>query len=129
MARLRVKIYTDTTGYVEAELFDDLSPNTFKRVVEALPIEGVGYRWGDEVYFSTNVKVGEENAKEVVEKGTIAYWPPGKAICIFWGPTPASRTKNEIRPASPVNIIGKVMGDPTVFSRFKSGSIVRIEKA
>jgi len=129
MARLRVKIYTEATGYVEAELFDDLSPSTFKKVVEALPIEGVGYRWGDEVYFSTSVAAEEENPREVVDKGTIAYWPPGRAICIFWGPTPASRSADEIRPASPVNVIGRVLGDPAVFSKFRSGGVVRIEKA
>jgi hypothetical protein len=86
-------------------------------------------RNGDEIYFSTGIDVGEENAVEVVEKGTIAFWPPGKAICIFWGPTPASRSRNEIRSASPVNVVGRVLGDPAIFSRFRSGGIVRIERA
>ncbi len=130
MAKIKIKIYTQATGYVEAELFDDLSPKTFRKIVESLPIEGVGYRWGDEIYFTTNITQSlEENAKETVEKGTIAFWPPGSAICIFWGPTPASKTPSEIRPASPVNIVGKVLGDPKIFSKFKSGDKIRIEKA
>jgi hypothetical protein len=129
MTRIKVRIYTRETGYLDAELFDDFSPITFKKIVEALPIEGVGYRWGDEIYFSTGIDVEEENAVEVVEKGTIAFWPPGKAICIFWGPTPASRSRNEIRPASPVNVVGRVLEDPTIFSKFRSGGIVRIERA
>jgi len=129
MTRIKVRIYTRETGYLDAELFDDFSPITFKKIVEALPIEGVGYRWGDEIYFSTGIDVEEENAVEVVEKGTIAFWPPGRAICIFWGPTPASRSRNEIRPASPVNVVGRVLEDPTIFSRFRSGGIVRIERA
>jgi len=129
MTRIKVRIYTRETGYLDAELFDDFSPITFKKIVEALPIEGVGYRWGDEIYFSTGIDVEEENAVEVVEKGTIAFWPPGRAICIFWGPTPASRSRNEIRPASPVNVVGRVLEDPTIFSKFRSGGIVRIERA
>jgi len=124
----RIRICTEETGCVEAELFDAHSPNTYKEIVDALPIESTAYRWGDEVYFSTPVTAPEENAREVVDKGTIAYWPPGNALCIFWGPTPASRSRNEIRPASPVNIVGKVLGDPTIFSRVRSGSRIKVEK-
>ncbi|MCS7111219.1 MAG: cyclophilin-like family protein [Ignisphaera sp.] len=128
MAKVRIRIYTQATGYVNGELFDDFSPKTFGRIVGALPIEGIGYRWGDEIYFATDVMVEEENARDTVEKGTIAFWPPGNAICIFWGPTPASRTPSEIRPASPVNVVGRVLDSPEVFSRFRSGNSIRIEK-
>ena len=129
MVKVKIRIYTDATGYVDAELTDEYSPETFRKIVNALPIESTAYRWGDEVYFSTPVSAGEENAKEVVEKGTIAFWPPGNALCIFWGPTPVSRTLHEIRPASPVNVLGKVLGDPTVFSKVRSGDKIRVEKA
>ncbi|MEM0027414.1 MAG: cyclophilin-like fold protein [Ignisphaera sp.] len=125
---VKVKICTNEMGCIDAELTDSYSPNTFKKVVEALPIESTAYRWGDEIYFSTNISMLEENAKEVVEKGTIAYWPPGQALCIFWGPTPVSRSEDEIRPASPVNIIGKVLGDPTKFSKVRNGSRIKIER-
>ncbi|RLF63404.1 MAG: hypothetical protein DRN30_06635, partial [Thermoplasmata archaeon] len=73
------------------------------------------------------VDMEEENAVETVEKGTIAFWPPGNALCIFWGPTPASRRLDEIRPASPVNILGKIVGDPKIFSKVRSGERIRIE--
>lgn len=129
VARIRIKIYTEATGYVNGELFDDLSPETFRKIVDSLPIEGIGYRWGNEVYFATDISMEEENARDTVEKGTIAFWPPGNAICIFWGPTPASRTPSEIRPASPVNIVGRVLDNPEIFSKFRSGSTIRIEKA
>lgn len=130
MARkIKIKIYTRPTGYVEAELIDEFAPKTFEKIVNALPIESTAYRWGDEVYFSTPVKAGEENARETVEKGTIAFWPPGNALCIFWGSTPASRSPNEIRPASPVNILGRVLNDPTVFSKVRSGEKIRVELA
>ena len=126
--KVRIRIVTDVTGPVYAELTDEYSPNTFRRIVEALPIESTAMRWGDEVYFEIPVRVSEENAVEVVEKGTIAYWPPGCCLCIFWGPTPASRRPDEIRPASPVNVVGHVLGDPTVFSRVKPGDRIRVEK-
>ena len=127
--KVKVKIYTKSTGYVEAELTDEYAPKTFEKIINALPIESIAYRWGDEVYFSTPVEADEENAVEIVEKGVIAFWPPGNALCIFWGPTPASRNPNEIRPASPVNILGKVLGDPTIFSIVRSGEKIRVEIA
>ncbi len=129
MVRIKIRIYTNATGYVDAELTDEYSPETFRMVVNALPIESTAYRWGDEVYFSTPVTASEENAREVVEKGTIAFWPPGNALCIFWGPTPVSRTPDEIRPASPVNVLGRVLGDPTVFSKVRSGDKIKVERA
>ncbi|RLF20369.1 MAG: hypothetical protein DRN15_09205 [Thermoprotei archaeon] len=125
--KVKVRIITQATGAVEAELTDEYSPNTFRAIIEALPIESIVHTWGDEIYFETPVSVPEENAKEVVEKGTIAYWPPGNSLCIFWGPTPASRTPQEIRPASPVNVVGKVIGDPTVFSKVRDGDRIRVE--
>ncbi|NPA96374.1 MAG: hypothetical protein GXO32_02080 [Crenarchaeota archaeon] len=128
MAVTRVRICAQTLGCVEAELFDRYSPRTYEAIVEALPIESIAYRWGCEVYFSTPVKVEEENPFEVVEPGTIAYWPPGRALCIFWGPTPASRNPNEIRPASPVNVVGKVLVDPRVFDKVAHGDRIRVEK-
>ncbi len=127
--KVRVKICTNATGCVDAVLTDDHSPRTFRALINALPIESIAYRWGDEVYFETPVNVKEENSRETVDPGTIAYWPPGNALCIFWGPTPASRSPNEIRPASPVNIVGRVIGDPKVFSKVSSGDRIRVERS
>lgn len=75
----------------------------------ALPITGLANRWGDEIYFEIPVRLSEENAKAVVEAGDLGYWPPGRAFCIFFEPTPVSRG-NEIRPASPVNVFGRLEG-------------------
>lgn len=110
---------------VEAELNDS---KTADRVYAALPIRGSGNRWGDEIYFSIPVQCPPENGREVVELGDLGYWPPGSAFCIFFGPTPAS-TGDEIRPASAVNVFGKVLGDATVLKQTPSGTPVVIEKA
>ncbi len=79
-------------------------------VMEALPIEAQANRWGGEIYFSIPVEaVLESGAREVLEPGELGYWPPGSAFCIFFGRTPASE-REEIRAASPVNILGRIEG-------------------
>ena len=123
MAR-QIKI---SAGSVEmtAELNDS---KTADAIWNALPITARGNTWGDEIYFGIPVSADEEDGKEVVEMGDIAYWPPGSAFCIFFGPTPASRG-SEIRPASAVNVVGKVIGDAKAFKTVRSGEQVVLEKA
>jgi hypothetical protein len=116
-----------TAGEVAApaELNDSA---TAQKIAEALPIEASANTWGDEIYFAIPVSAGEEDPRETVELGDLAYWPPGSAFCIFFGRTPASR-RDEIRPASAVNLVGRLEGDPTVFKAVRSGETVRIEEA
>jgi len=57
----------------------------------------------------------------------VGYWPPGTALCIFFGPTPASRGE-EIRAASAVNMVGKMVGDPTVFKKASPGARVEVRR-
>ena len=93
----------------------------------ALPLEARGQTWGDEIYFGIGIRAEPEASKEVVALGDLAYWPPGSAFCIFFGPTPMSQG-NEIRPASPVTVVGRVVGDPTVFKKVAAGAMVRLER-
>jgi len=112
----------------DVEVFATLLDNrTADAVWNALPFEAAANTWGDEIYFSIPVSLGEEDGREVVDPGDLGYWPPGKAFCIFWGPTPASRG-TEIRPASRVNVFGKVEGDPKVFDRVPSGARIVVER-
>ena len=116
-----------TAGSVGADaILDDSATAT--AVWEALPLTIPGQTWGDEIYFSIPVTAKPESPRETVEMGDLAFWPPGTAFCIFFGPTPASRG-DEIRPASAVNVFGRVQGDPTVFKRVRSGTTVRVERA
>ncbi len=115
-------------GQVSATAVIHQTP-TADAIWNSLPIEGRANTWGDEIYFSIPVKAElEKGAKDVVEPGDLGYWPTGSAFCIFFGPTPASRG-NEIRPASAVNIVGKVQGDPKIFKQVSSGARVVIEPA
>lgn len=102
---------------------------TALQVWEALPIEGHGSRWGDEIYFEIPVVAGQEaDARQDVEVGELGYWSMGSAFCIFFGPTPVS-SGSQPRAYSPVNILGKVKGDATLFRRVKSGEKVTLERA
>jgi len=124
---MRIKITTPSSGEVYADLTDE-NPKTARALWDALPIEARANTWGDEIYFSIPVEAEAENPKEVVELGDLGYWPPGSAFCIFFGPTPASRG-DEIRPASPVNVIGRIDGDPLVFRKVRGGEEVVIKRA
>ena len=90
-----------------------------RRLWEALPIESRAQRWGDEVYFETPVGMGEEDPQADVPAGAVAYWPPGKALCLFFGQ----------KPYSPVNVVGEIEGDPAVLSEVGEGEAVRVESA
>ena len=94
----------------------------------SLPLTASASTWGDEIYFRVPVDAEEEDAREVVDIGAVAFWPPGAALCLFFGPTPASR-HDEIRSASPVNVVGQVVGDPTVMRQVRDGDRVVVEEA
>lgn len=120
----RIRI-TDCTTEVVAVLNNS---NIADSVWDALPFSGRAQRWGDEAYFRIPVtaELGTD-ATDVVEVGTVAYWPPGSAMCLFWGPTPASRG-DECRAASPVSVIGKIEGDPQLLATVPSDATLTISQ-
>jgi hypothetical protein len=108
-----------------AELNDN---PTAQQVWDALPIEGQANTWGDEIYFGIPVAADQESdARADVDVGELGYWPVGQAFCIFFGPTPVS-TGEQPRAASPVNILGRVLGDATEFRAVRSGETVHITR-
>ena len=116
-----------TAGKVNAEAVLNDSP-TATQVWDALPIEGRGNTWGDEIYFSIPVDAKQEkDAREIVAVGELGYWPPGSAFCIFFGRTPAS-TDDRPRAASAVNILGRLQGDASVFKAVAAGTRVKLER-
>lgn len=122
----RIRITTRATGAVEAVMTSE-NPKTAEAIWSALPIKGDANIWGDEIYFSTPVGLKEERARAEVEVGSIAYWPPGKALCIFFGATPVSQ-HGEPRAYSPVNVFAKVETNPAVFKKVRDGDEVTVEK-
>jgi hypothetical protein len=111
---------------LQAEMLD--TP-TAKKVLEALPFENSANVWGEEIYFDIPLNIEQEpDARSEVKVGDLAYWPAGSAFCIFFGPTPVS-TDNRPRAYSPVNVFGKVLGDPKQFKGVSNGALVRVKRA
>ena len=109
----------------EAELNDSA---TAEAVWQALPLDGSANMWGEEIYFRIPVvQELEPNARELVQIGELGYWPTGRAFCIFFGVTPISGP-GEIRAASAVNIIGRLLGDPKRFLEVQGGTTIRLER-
>jgi hypothetical protein len=96
-----------------------MAPRTVDTIVRKLPVEGRAALWKEEVYFEIPVKLGEEKAKPTVEMGTIAFWPMGGAVCIFYG---------QSQPYSPVSILGKITKNLELFSQVKSGTRIKVEQ-
>jgi len=118
ISRIKIKFLIEGLGEAEGELVRFLAPRTVDTIVRKLPAEGRAALWKEEVYFEIPVKLGEEKAKPTVETGTIAFWPMGSAICIFYG---------QSQPYSPVSILGKVTKNLELFSQVKSGTRIKVE--
>ncbi len=119
VSRIPIKFTIEGVGEAEGELVRHLAPRTVDAIAKRLPMEGRVALWKEEVYFEIPVKMGKEKAKPTVEKGAIAYWPMGSALCIFYG---------ESQPYSPVNIVGQVTKNLESFGRVKSGTKIVVEK-
>jgi hypothetical protein len=118
ISRIKVKFLIEGLGEAEGELVRFLGPRTVDTIVRKLPMEGRAAVWKEEVYFEIPVKIGEEKAKPTVESGTIAFWPMGSALCVFFG---------ESQPYSPVNVLGKVTKNLELFKQVKSGATIKVE--
>ena len=108
----------------------NLSENeTAQSIYAALPIEGQVNRWGEEIYFLISVELSEaSDAREEMSIGELGYWPPGRAFCIFFGPTPASQDDTP-RAASNVNPFGMIEGDATALTSIPHGETITISVA
>lgn len=119
LSRIPIRLEVEGLGEATGELIRFLSPRTVDALTRKLPVEGRAALWKSEVYFEVPVDMGEEKAKSTAKKGTIAYWPMGRAICIFY---------DETRPYSSVNYVGRVTENLGLFSQVKSGAKIRIER-
>ena len=118
VSRVKVKFLIEGLGEAEGELVRFLAPRTIDAIVRKLPVEGRAALWKEEVYFEIPIKMGEEKAKPTVETGTIAFWPMGSAICVFYGKS---------QPYSPVSILGKITSNLEIFKQVKSGTTIKVE--
>jgi len=107
----------------EAELNDT---RTAQEIWKALPIRSRVNLWGHEIYFSIPLSLQLEAGQEIVNVGDLGYWPDGNAFCIFFGRTPLSQ-RDEIRPAGPVTVFGKIIGDATIFKKVATGTKITVK--
>ena len=122
---MRKILITISNLSVSAELNNSVSAD---KIWEALPLSGSANVWGDEIYFEIPVSLKEvSDAQQEVEIGTLAYWPPGSALCVFFGKTPVS-TSDKPKAYSPMNILGLVDGDSKVFKIVEAGDQIVIDK-
>jgi hypothetical protein len=120
--------FPDLDEEVSVELNDESAPKTVKAILDNLPIEVMINRWGDELYTKPMpVKVGTENARSTVNLMDVAYWPQGNALCLFYGPTPISNG-DEIKPYSPVNVIGRIISEGNIAKKVDDRTKVIIRK-
>jgi uncharacterized protein len=117
VSRIKVKFIIEGLGEAEGELVRFLAPRSIDNIVRRLPIEGRAALYKEEVYFEIPLKMGEEKAKPTVELGTIAFWPMGSALCVFYGKS---------QPYSPVSILGKITSNLDLFKQVKSGSTIKV---
>lgn len=111
------------TDSITIELDDSISPKLVSNFIHSLPFTTKANVWGDEIYTDpVSFLTEEKNAKTTVDLFDVAFWPPGKAVCLFYGPTPIS-TKQEIKPYSEVNILGKIINpDKSILSKIIAGT-------
>ena len=128
---MKKKILANIQGLenITIELDDSFSPKTCKDILDSLPFSVNAHLWGEEIYTDESpISQSEENAKALVDLNDVAYWPNGKAICLFFGPTPIGK-KGEIKPYSPVNVVGKITNpDKTILSKINDGVKISFEK-
>ena len=118
ISRVKIKFVIEGLGEAEGELVRFMAPRSVDTIVRKLPVEGRAAIWKEEVYFEIPVKMGEEKAKATVETGSIAFWPMGSAICVFYGTS---------QPYSPVSVLGKVTRNLELFKQVKSGATIKVE--
>jgi hypothetical protein len=128
---MKKKILANIQGLenITIELDDSFSPKTCKDILDSLPFSVNAHLWGEEIYTDESpISQAEENAKALVDLNDVAYWPSGKAMCLFFGPTPIGK-KGEIKPYSPVNVVGKIT-DPekSILENFNDGTKISFRK-
>ncbi|RJS85757.1 hypothetical protein CW702_00725 [Candidatus Bathyarchaeota archaeon] len=117
-SRIPVRFIIEGLGIAKGEFVRHLAPRTVDSILRAMPLEGRAAKWGSEIYFQIPFKGGEEKSKRRVDKGTIAYWPMGNALCIFY---------ENMTPYSPVNPIGRITEKLELFKNVKSGTKIKVE--
>jgi hypothetical protein len=83
-----------------------------------MPLEGRAALLKGGFYFTVPLQMGLEKPVKTVSSGTIAFWPLGSALCLFY---------DDSTTYSPVNVVGNASFNE-VYRDVKMGTIIRVEK-
>ena len=123
---MKLRINAGKTSFVVAL---DETP-TAKALSEVLPFESVAQTWGEEVYFEAPLSADlEPDARQVVEPGTACFWVEGSSVALPFGRTPISGKDGKPKLAARCNVLGRIVGDPRLLAKVKSGDPIRVEAA
>ena len=102
------------------------SNKTASAIKNILPFKSIVKTWGEEIYFEIPIEESldlENDAKDIINIGEIAYWIEGKCIAIGYGKTPISKG-NEIKLAARTNIWGDALLNIKELDKIKDGDEV-----
>ncbi len=118
-SRVGIRLVVEALGEAEGEMIRYLAPRTVDALSRNLPLEGRAALWKNAVHFEVSIRMGSEKPKNMAAKGALAYWPMGRAFCIFY---------DETRPHGQVNIIGQVTKNLEMFRQIKSGAKIVVSR-
>jgi len=119
ISRIPITFRIEGIGEAKGEFIRFLAPRTVDALIRKLPLEGRAALHQNEVFFEVPIIMGEEKAKNTSNKGMLAYWPMGRALCIYLEKT---------RPYSTINPVGRITENLSVFSQVKSGTKIMVER-
>ena len=100
---------------------------TARLIAKSIPINSKIQTWGEEIFFNTNLKVKlEDNARDIMQLGELAFWTEGSAIAIGYGKTPVS-IDQEIRLIGPCNVWGDGNFKKSDFDDIKPGDEISLD--
>ena len=117
-SRIPVKFFVQGLGEADGELVRFRAPRTVDALVRKMPLEGRAALLKGGFYFAVPLQMGLEKPVKTVSSGTIAFWPLGSALCLFY---------DDATTYSPVNVVGNASFNE-VYREVKMGTIVRVEK-
>ena len=117
-SRIPVKFFVQGLGEADGELVRFRAPRTVDALVRKMPLEGRAALLKGGFYFAVPLQMGLEKPVKTVSSGTIAFWPLGSALCLFYDDAPTY---------SPVNVVGNASFNE-VYREVQMGTIIRVEK-
>ncbi len=100
---------------------------TAAQLAQRLPLSVQMSRWGDEYYGDCGVEGDPADPqRREMHIGELAVWPPGRALCLLFGPTPASSGEQPVL-ASPGICVGTLIGDLAALGKLGGSVQVAVE--